>query len=81
MLSKYISKFIELLKEEVALYEWAKSNSPNGYDISALLDTYIATNRVNLTASEGLKYAYDDSSFGYATLFIFLVQPVQLIPY
>ena len=70
MLSKYTSKFIELLKEEVKLYEWAKENNPPNYDLSTILETYISTTKSSiwLTASEALKESYN---YVYSTSEIF----------
>ena len=61
MLSPYISKFIQLLKEEVELYEWAKANYPQGYDLeNILLEEVDNISRPRLCSAENLFYMVEN---------------------
>ena len=66
MLSKYTSKYIQLLSEEVKLYEWAKNSFPAEYDIEKLIEEHVNSNRVKFCSAKGLKFEFERGS---STLF------------
>ena len=59
MLSDYTIKYIDLLQEEIELYEWAATNMPSDFDLVKTIEDYIKEHNVELCSAAGLKKAAD----------------------
>lgn len=63
MLSKYTSKFIQLLKEEIELYSWAKSNYPPDIDLVDTIGSYFSNrNSTYLASSKNIFAKLEDGN-------------------